>query len=95
MLPENIRLKGYSGYDLSTSDKEPILYNPTNYPPPPPPPHNGFGHTMKHSKKFARRRFEESPNNYDLPSTLNGFTTLRQPGPHGGSHSQLSHLFML
>ena len=94
ILPENMRLKGYSGYDLSINDSQPIILNPSNYPPPPPPP-NTFGHTMKHQKKFVKRKFQESPNNYDMPSTLNGFTTLQAGGFHEGSQSQMSHLLML
>jgi hypothetical protein len=98
MLPENARLKGYSGYDLSTIDQQPMVYNPTNYPP---PPSNTFGHTMKHGipkilgKGKKRTKLEESPNNgNDLPSTLNGFTTLQAGGFHG-SQSQMSHLLMM
>jgi hypothetical protein len=100
MLPENSRLKGYSGYNLSTLDQQPMLLDPTNYPPPPPPP--AFGHTMKHGLPHKKRKlqrglpiYEESPNyNMDMPSTLNGFTTL-PAGFHHSSQSQMSHLLML
>ena len=100
MLPENARLKGYSGYNLSSLDQQPILLDPTNYPPPPPPP--AVGHTMKHGLPNKKRKlqrgvpiYEESPNyNMDMPSTLNGFTTL-PAGFHRSSQSQMSHLLMM
>jgi hypothetical protein len=76
-----------------------MFLDPTNYPPPPPLP--AFGHTMKHGLPNKKRKlqrgmpiYEESPNyNMDMPSTLNGFTTL--PAGFHHSQSQMSHLLMM
>lgn len=57
---------------------------------------------MKHGLPNKKRKlqrgvpiYEESPNyNMDMPSTLNGFTTL-PAGFHRSSQSQMSHLLMM